>query len=50
MEQSKKMVNYEETRVKPINTKLKKFKFVAKNKAATTLRITKNFQDEELLH
>ena len=43
------MVNYEETRVKPINTQLKKFKFVAKNKAATTLRI-KNFQDEELLH
>ena len=45
------MEKYEKARVKLTNIKLKKLKSAAKNKAGTTLRITKKyFQDEELPH
>ena len=45
------MANYEEARAKLTNTQLAKLKFAAKNKAGTTLKITKiDFQDEELPH
>ena len=45
------MASYQEARVKLINTKLKKLKSVAKNKAGTLLRlIKKNCEDEELPH
>ena len=43
------MANYEEARVKLINSQLNKLKSTAKNKTGTTLRISnKNLQDEEL--
>ena len=43
------MANYEETRVKLINSQLNKLKSTAKNKTGTTLRISnKNLQDEEM--
>ena len=43
------MGNYEEVRGKLTNTQLDKWKFVAKNKTRTILRIyMKNFQDEKL--
>ena len=45
------MVNYEEARVKLTNTQLSKFKYPAKNKTGTTLRMTKKcFKNEELLY
>ena len=45
------MAYYQEAIVKLTNTQLNKLKFAAKNKAVTTLRITKKkFQDEELPH
>ena len=45
------MANYEEARVKLINSQLNKLKSAAKNKTGTTLRTTKkNFQDEESPH
>ena len=45
------MMNYQEVRVKLINTQLNKLKFAAKNKAGTILRTKKkNFEDEELPH
>ena len=45
------MANYEEARVKLVNTQLHKLKSAAKNKTGTRLRIMKkNFQDEELPH
>ena len=43
------MTNYQEARVKLINTPLNKLKYTAKNK--TILRLNKkNFEDEELWH
>ena len=43
-----KVTNYEETRVKLTNTRLKKLKSAAKTETKTTLRITKKkLQDEE---
>ena len=45
------MTNYQEARVKLINTQLNKLKSAANNKAGTISRtIKKNFQDEELAH
>ena len=45
------MANYEEARVKLINTQLSKLKSAARNKAGTILGINKkNFQDKELPH
>ena len=45
------MANYQETKVKLINTQLHKLEFAAKNKADTILRRDKkNFEDQELLH
>ena len=45
------MTNFQEARVKLTNTQLNKLKSAGKNKAGTTLKITKNkFQDEELPH
>ena len=45
------MVNYEEARVKLINTQTNKLKSPTKNNTGTTLRIIKkNFQDNELPH
>ena len=45
------MASYQEARVKLMNTKLKKIKSAAKNKAVTLLRlIKKNCEDEELPH
>ena len=45
------MVNYEEARVKLINTQTNKLKSPTKNSTGTTLRIIKkNFQDNELPH
>ena len=47
----KKDGNYEEARVKITNTQLGKWKYAAKSKTGTTLRITKKtFQDKELPH
>ena len=45
------MANYQEARVKPKDTQLRKLKNASKNKAGAILTINKkNFQDEELLH
>ena len=45
------MANYEEARVKLTNTQLSKFKYPAKNKTGTTLRITKkSFKNGELFY
>ena len=45
------MTNYQEVRVKLINTQLNKLKSEAKNKTGTILRLNKkNFEPEELLH
>ena len=45
------MANYEKTRVKLTNAKLKKIKSTPKYKTVTTLRTTKKkFQDEQLPH
>ena len=45
------MTNYQEVRVKIINTQLNKLKSAEKNKTGTRLRINKkNFQDEQLSH
>ena len=44
------MPNYEEAKVKLTNNQLKKLELVAKIKTGITVRITKNFQDEELSH
>ena len=45
------MANYQEARVKLINTQLIKLKSAAKNKTRTILRLNKkNFEDEELPH
>ena len=38
------MANYEKTRVKLTNTKLKKIKSTQKNKTVTTLSTTKNHE------
>ena len=44
-------MNYQEVRVKLINTQLNKLKVAAKNKTRTILRTKKkNFEDEELPH
>ena len=44
------MANYEEARIKLINTKLNKLGSAIKNKTGTTLKIMKqSFQDQELL-
>ena len=43
------MVNYQEVRVRPINTQLSKLKFAAKNKAGIIVKVNKKkFQDKEL--
>ena len=45
------MENYQETRVKLINSQLNKLKSAAKNKMGTILRKTqKNLEDEEFSH
>ena len=45
------MANYQQVRVKVINTQLNKLRSVAKNKAGTILIVNKkNFEDEELPH
>ena len=45
------MTNYEEIRVKLINSQLNKLKFETRNKTGTTLGIIKkNLQDKELPH
>ena len=45
------MANYQEVRVKLVNTQLNKSKPAAKNKTRTILRLNKkNFQDKELPH
>ena len=45
------MENYEEVRVKLIDTHLCKLKYAAKNKTGTISRLNKkNFEDEELPH
>ena len=44
------MTNYDETRVEVINTQINKLKSAAKNKTGTTVKIKKNFKDEELPH
>ena len=45
------MANYQEARVKLINTQLNKLKSAGKNKAGTILRLNKkNFEDEALPH
>ena len=45
------MENYQEARVKLINSQLNKLKSAAKNKTGTILRKTqKNLEDEELSH
>ena len=45
------MVNYQEVKVKLINTQLNKVKSSVKNKTGTISRVNKkNFEDEELSH
>ena len=45
------MTNYQEARVKLINTQLKKLKSTVKNKTSKILRLNKkNFEDEEVPH
>ena len=45
------MANYQEARVKLINTQLTKLKSAEKNKTGTILRLNKkNFENEELPH
>ena len=45
------MANYQEVRVRPTNTHLKKLKPAAKTKAEAILRLNKKkFEDEELPH
>ena len=44
------MVNYQEVRVRPINTQLSKLKSATKNKAGIIVKVNKKkFQDKELL-
>ena len=43
------MVNYQEVRVRPINTQLSKLKSATKNKAGIIVKVNKKkFQDKEL--
>ena len=45
------MANYQEARVKLINTQLNELKSAAKNKEVTILRLNKkDFEDEEFPH